>query len=42
MASPLSRDLFAIFARIADPRGRMRRRHTLPALLDGVTCGILA
>ena len=42
MESPLSCDLFTIFARLADPRGRMGRRHNLPALLAGVTCGILA
>jgi len=42
MQSPPRGDLFAALATIADPRGRMGRRHNLPAMLAGVTCGILA
>lgn len=42
MDCPPRGDLFAIFASIADPRGRMGRRHNLPAMLAGITCGILA
>lgn len=42
MRGPHRGGLFAAFADIADPRGRMGRRHSLPAMLAGITCGILA
>ncbi len=42
MSSAPGGDLVAVFASIADPRGRMGRRHNLPAMLAGLTCGILA
>ncbi len=42
MACPPEGDLFAIFAGIANPCGRMGRRHNLPTMLAGITCGTLA
>jgi hypothetical protein len=42
MYGPPRGGLFVVFANIADPRGRMGRRHNLPAMLAGMTCGILA
>lgn len=41
MSGPLRGDLLAVFASIADPRGRMGRRHNQPAMLAGIICGIL-
>lgn len=41
MQSARAGSLMAYLAQVPDPRGRKGRRHSLPAMLTAVTCGIL-